>query len=955
MADQDTLTLGTINYWCREKHYQQMQNTATEALKKYGNDPVLKYFNALGMIFGGRAQEGVRELDSLTRKQDVNLCSILASIHGHRLARSVDKEAIVELDARLKVERKQGTDKALYFGGLFLVQTEKYDKAREYVDRALKMNPKFADALALKGWLEMLGGDEASSKKAVKHFEEALTMEGVKSPDALFGKAKYLELRRSYEQALDVMSRAVVSYSNFLPGFIEKMKLQLALNDWDQTIDTARRALDINSHCLPAKRFIILQLLCREGNYSEAASQLEELLTDFNHEEPQNARLLHEYASVFCRVSGRNSLVLQQTFIFQERAVSMDSTNPEYVGELGYELLVAGKPKDAIKCYRNALKLDETSLSALTGILNCQILENQLEDAASQLEFLSELKDSMGTSPELIYLNALLSIKRNQPSAKSLKLLDKAIDTHFLGHKGLPLGTDYFRALNPNFLMQIVSDYLSYAPVLPMPKTQPPSPVLQRCLLVLEPLCKAMPGLLEGLYMMSRAKFLSGDIDGASGLLQHCLEQDRTSSDCHILMAQIHLHSDNFKAASQSLEVGLSYNFEVREHPLYHLIKARILKKQGDLEEALKTLQQAMLLPGVKVSEGRSAAAGSKKKAQISTNDRVSLYIELADTHRQLNQQPEAAKIMQDAINTFQGTGEEVRITIANVDLALARNDIEGALEMLRTIGPDQPYFIQAREKMADIYLYHRKDKRLYASCYYELVEKCPSTQTNLLLGDAYMKVQEPEKAIEIYETALRKNPKDAVLANKIGKALAKTHQFGKAINYYEAALKQGAQPFLRYDLAELLMRLKQYEKAEKVLKQVLEQTDTSATFESLAESSRYNMLLSRVYERQGLYEEQLQHLLLSKEIQDRVLLRAAGEQPESYGDQRRYASTVCSSIAQFYSGKRDFEKAIQCYREALSHADGDSKIMLELAKLYMITDDLDSCQQVGEDIPCIM
>ena len=27
-------------------------------------------------------------------------------------------------------------------------------------------------------------------------------------------------------------------------------------------------------------------------------------------------------------------------------------------------------------------------------------------------------------------------------------------------------------------------------------------------------------------------------------------------------------------------------------------------------------------------------------------------------------------------------------------------------------------YFIQAREKMADIYLNHRKDKRLYASCY---------------------------------------------------------------------------------------------------------------------------------------------------------------------------------------------------------------------------------------------
>ena len=73
---------------------------------------------------------------------------------------------------------------------------------------------------------------------------------------------------------------------------------------------------------------------------------------------------------------------------------------------------------------------------------------------------------------------------------------------------------------------------------------------------------------------------------------------------------------------------------------------------------------------------------------------------------------------MQDAINDFQGTPEEVRITIANAELSLARGDVEMALTMLRNISPSQPYFVQAREKMADIYLNQRKDKRLYASCY---------------------------------------------------------------------------------------------------------------------------------------------------------------------------------------------------------------------------------------------
>ena len=38
---------------------------------------------------------------------------------------------------------------------------------------------------------------------------------------------------------------------------------------------------------------------------------------------------------------------------------------------------------------------------------------------------------------------------------------------------------------------------------------------------------------------------------------------DSTSSDAHLLMAEIQLHQGNYKQAQQSLEVGLSYNFEV--------------------------------------------------------------------------------------------------------------------------------------------------------------------------------------------------------------------------------------------------------------------------------------------------------------------------------------------------------------------------------------------------------
>lgn len=44
-----------------------------------------------------------------------------------------------------------------------------------------------------------------------------------------------------------------------------------------------------------------------------------------------------------------------------------------------------------------------------------------------------------------------------------------------------------------------------------------------------------------------------------------------------------------------------------------------------------------------------------------------------------------------------------------------------------------------------------------------------------------------------------------------------------KAINYYEAAQKISGQDFLCCDLAELLLKLKKFNKAERVLKQALD------------------------------------------------------------------------------------------------------------------------------------
>ena len=101
----------------------------------------------------------------------------------------------------------------------------------------------------------------------------------------------------------------------------------------------------------------------------------------------------------------------------------------------------------------------------------------------------------------------------------------------------------------------------------------------------------------------------------------------------------------------------------------------------------------------------------------------VSVYLELAEAHRQVGQNQEASRIMSDAMAEFLGTVEEIRITVAQVnkgygivlyspslqaDLALAKGETDSALQILSAITASQPYYLQAREKMAHIYLHHR-------------------------------------------------------------------------------------------------------------------------------------------------------------------------------------------------------------------------------------------------------
>lgn len=88
-----------------------------------------------------RVSEGIRELEAIQDKQEVVLCSLMALIYAHKKAKMIDKESVQQLETKVKQTRTSCGENALYFAGMFLWHTGRHDKAREYVDRMLKMSP----------------------------------------------------------------------------------------------------------------------------------------------------------------------------------------------------------------------------------------------------------------------------------------------------------------------------------------------------------------------------------------------------------------------------------------------------------------------------------------------------------------------------------------------------------------------------------------------------------------------------------------------------------------------------------------------------------------------------------------------------------------------------------------------------------------------------------------------
>lgn len=349
-----------------------------------------------------------------------------------------------------------------------------------------------------------------------------------------------------------------------------------------------------------------------------------------------------------------------------------------------------------------------------------------------------------------------------------------------------------------------------------------------------------------------------------------------------------------------------------------------IYKNLDKTEECLNSLRTAL------------KTINTDQTIDISVMDKATLYLELAEVLQTSSRRQEAQQTMQEATEIFQNTSEKTRILIANADFAVENQEIDYAFDLLEKIPPTDPYYLQAHTKLANLYLHKKRDRAAFTKCFREVVENCPGPETFVLLGDAYMSILELDLAIESYQQALRQNAHDSKLAEKMGYALVTTFRYEEAIIYYKEAIKNPNNFDLKFDLADLYIKLEQYDAAELLLANELAGKIESDEPVLLAGRVKQLMLLSKVREHAGKLSLALSVTKEARDIQHKLQRIAIMDQAGSVVEQKEILSDICIRMGCICKLMRDNEQAIQHFKEALMASPHKTETLLMLANLYL-------------------
>ena len=257
-----------------------------------------------------------------------------------------------------------------------------------------------------------------------------LENEGKKSLEALLGMAKVYERQKKYDKGIDKLSEACVVFPNFKPAMVEKAKLQIQNNEWDEAMSGITTVTATDKSNIEALRLYVFYLLARENDNELSEEKLNELVETMKKYESKNADLFYNISRLFARYCGRKEFILNRTLQILDFAIMLSPDNALYLTEVGHQKALMNDYNGAYNVFQRAVALDDQNLQPLFGMIYCRVKQEMLDDAQAQLEFISEIVDESNKPADHYFLEALVEWRLKGNKTEAIRMLDSCLNLH---------------------------------------------------------------------------------------------------------------------------------------------------------------------------------------------------------------------------------------------------------------------------------------------------------------------------------------------------------------------------------------------------------------------------------------------------------------------------------------------------------------------------------------------
>ena len=338
-----------LHYYLREKLWHTAITFCTEELDK-GRDPYVSFWRGFAYSQEGSLIEAIRDIESLQNIEDYKYSSLAALLYIHGLYNNPDETKMDQIRMQMDVDSTNRLDclNAMRLC-IYLKDDEQFALLN---DKLSTFRGGEGEEFIIRGWKLCCDDNHAAWEEAKNSFIQYEKEYGNENIDAIFGKLRVMEQienvkkNKSYEEILDNYSEIIKLNPKFLPLHIERIKIYLLKNDYDNTNDYINSKL---AHIQNFELFKILALcnLMQDGDFKAAVYNLNKMLEIMFEVEPKNPNLYYNTSKLFTSISDKNKEILAISEKLIDKAIEFNPRESNYLIEKAYILLYTGQIKEA--------------------------------------------------------------------------------------------------------------------------------------------------------------------------------------------------------------------------------------------------------------------------------------------------------------------------------------------------------------------------------------------------------------------------------------------------------------------------------------------------------------------------------------------------------------------------------------------------------------------------------